>query len=253
MPHTLQIALIGLVAGVVGTAMGGAATLGVRRPSDRMIGALLAISGGIMITVVFKDLIPEAVQFGSAVTTLLGALLGIGMMLLLDRWLPDGSSDTATPSNHPGLLRTSLLLGVGIALHNLPEGLAIGAGYAATGRIGLGIALVIGLHNIPEGMAMAGPMRGAGVGAGRVLGWTALAGAPMAVGAYLGAVLGNVSPFFLSVALGLAAGAMLFIVFRELLPDATRMARGIPATVATGLGIGMGFLILELVHRLPIA
>lgn len=253
MSNAIQIALIGLLAGILGTSTGGALSLGVRRPSRRMIGALLAVSAGIMLTVVFSDLIPEAVRLGSLVTTAAGTAFGVGIMVLLDILLPAPPEPSGSHISKDRLVRAGILLGLGIGLHNLPEGLAIGAGYSASESIGAGIALVIGLHNIPEGMAMAGPMRGAGLSARPILTWTAMAGAPMAIGAYVGAVVGSVSPLFLSGALGLAAGAMLYIIFKELLPDATRLASHVPTAIATAGGVALGFVILEIVHLIQAA
>jgi ZIP family zinc transporter len=118
-----------------------------------------------------------------------------------------------------------------IALHNLPEGMVIGASGAgaALGVTFSGapliLAVVIGLHNLPEGMAVSTPLIAGGMGRiGAVL-VTALSGAPTVLGALLGYHMGMAGPLSFSLSLSFASGAMLYVVFGELLPAATLMGR----------------------------
>ncbi len=92
-------------------------------------------------------------------------------MYALDKFLPHShlSSSEHLVTENPEklklqspLMRTGFLIFLGIALHNLPEGLAIGAGFESSPEAGIYIAMAIGLHNIPEGLAIAGPLKSAG-------------------------------------------------------------------------------------------
>lgn len=133
-----------------------------------------------------------------------------------------------------------------IALHNLPEGMVIGASYAAdlaeAGQDGRMMALVIGLHNIPEGMAIAVPLAAGGAARGRAVLTTAAAGAPTVLGAVLGFCLGTMGPGLQMLTLGGASGAMLYVVFGELLPESFRLCRSSAPAMAAVLGVltGMG-------------
>ena len=145
-----------------------------------------------------------------------------------------------------------LVMAAAIALHNLPEGMVIGASYAAdavevssaTLGSGLVMAVIIGLHNIPEGMAVAVPLISGGMGRTKAVLLTAVTGAPTVIGALLGFWVGMLSPLALSLSLSFASGAMLYVVLGELLPEGILMWRSkMPATAAL-VGILVGLLLI---------
>ena len=252
-----NITLIGLLAGVLGTGLGGLAALIVRRPSHQLISFVLGFAGGIMLAIVLVDLVPEAMEIGGFIPAMLGMVAGTALVLLIDLYLPhshflEGSNEHASEDydskDHSSYVRTGAMLGLGIAMHNLPEGIAIGAGYVASPLVGLGLAITISLHNIPEGMCMATPMSIGGLKISKTLFYTGLAGVPMGIGAFIGSTISHISPLFLSIALGCAGGAMLYIIFDELIPDAQRIARGHSGTFGAVFGVILGILILSLLH-----
>ena len=143
-----------------------------------------------------------------------------------------------------------LVMAAAIALHNVPEGMVIGASFArraahpAAARGALMMAVVIGLHNIPEGMAVAVPLISGGMGRSRAAAAAALTGAPTVLGALLGFSLGTLGPASLTLALSFAAGAMLYVVFGELLPESSLLWRGGAPALAAVLGIITGMVIV---------
>jgi ZIP family zinc transporter len=178
---------------------------------------------------------------------LLGAALGVLFVILLSRLLPRGASvpELELPEMLPedrvlALRRTGFLLSAGIAIHNLPEGIAIGSGMALPGTFGLELALLIFAHNIPEGMAMSLPLRLAGTKKSRILLLGLLVGAPTAVGAWIGAYLGAISHTVVGVCLGFAGGAMLYLTLKELIPETVRMRNSPVAAVSIAIGIAAG-------------
>lgn len=233
----LQVTLIGLVAGVLGTGAGGLLVALLGRPSNRVYSPLLGFSGGIMLAVAFLELLPEAIELGGVAAAGAGLVVGAVMIALLDRFLPHGQ---LAAGNDSRFMRVGLLIGLGIALHNLPEGLAIGAGMQASSSLGLAVAMLIMLHNIPEGMAMGSPMILSGMRRGRMVLLVALAGVPMGFGAAVGYRLGQLSPGFLALSLGLAAGAMLFIIIDELVPAAQELGSGYGAASGAVAGVLVG-------------
>lgn len=238
---TLYVTLVGLLAGTLGTCLGGFLTCLLRRPTNDLLSIILGFSGGIMIAVVNFDLMPEAIRVGGMAAGIVGLALGVALIAFLDRILPHIhflSSDRESSR----FLRAGVLIGLGIAMHNLPEGMAIGASYSSSEGLGLAVAVIMTIQNLPEGMAMAAPIVAAGIAAWRVAAVTALAGAPMGVGALLGVLASNISPTILSVSLGFAAGAMLFITFDEIIPDAHELASGHTATYGIVLGVVTGVL-----------
>lgn len=238
-----RVTLLGLATGVVGTGLGGYIIAVLGKPNRRLLSFILGFSGGIMLAIIFVDLIHEAIDIGGITSTFLGLLLGVGLLVLLDVLLPH-THVSGEDEQRKHFVRMSILLGLGIAMHNLPEGMAIGAGYAVSDLTGWRLAVTMLIQNIPEGMAMAGPMAAAGVGCLKCMGITAAAGIPMGVGAWLGAVLGNVSPLSLAVSLGFAAGAMLYIVFDELMPEAQAQAEGHSGTFGAVAGVLVGIAVL---------
>ena len=249
MSELVKIILVGTVAGVLGTGIGGLIIAFLGRPRGNMLCFLLTFSSGIMIAVVFHDLIPEALALGNVGSTLLGIILGILILAMLNRYLPHAHlPQRRGVDEHHGsttrLMRTGILLGIGIAMHNFPEGLAIGAGYMASEQLGFGLAFALALHNIPEGMAMAAPLVAGGLSRHKVVFWTALAGLPMGIGASVGGLFGSLSTEVLSVALGFAAGAMTFLVFHELIPEARKFNNPRSSILGAIIGVILGLFAL---------
>jgi len=135
-----------------------------------------------------------------------------------------------------------------IALHNVPEGMTIGASYASNdgvmGSAALVLAILIGLHNIPEGMAVSVPLISGGMGKGKAVLITALSGVPTILGALLGYLLGDIGAVGLAMSLGFASGAMLYVVFGEILPQAILMYHSKLPAFSAIIGILAGLLII---------
>lgn len=139
-----------------------------------------------------------------------------------------------------------------IALHNLPEGMVIGASYAASPDVtaslfsgsGFIMAIVIGLHNIPEGMAVSVPLISGGMGKAKAISLTALSGLPTVIGAVMGFALGGINSMMLTLSLGFASGAMLYVVFGELLPESILMWKSKLPALSLFIGVLVGFLLV---------
>jgi len=236
--HSLwEVVVIATLAGVLGTGGGGLLMAFVPQTSNRTLGAFLGFSGGVMLAVSFLDLIPEAFGTGRVGSAVIGIITGMALILILEHILPHAHYDSAHEEQAAHLKRVGILIGIGIAMHNIPEGFAIGAGFSAEVGLGWGLALVMGIHNLPEGLAMATMLKGPKTSASTLVLATSLAGLPMGIGAIGGYILGDVSPAGLAWALGLAAGAMLYITFSELLPDAYTFGERSPTTWGLILGV----------------
>ncbi len=246
MNEILQITLIGLGAGVLGTGSGAIIALFVRNPSRALLGFILGFAGGIMLAIVLTDLLPEAVESGSFLTAFIGLIVGTVFVLVIDLKIPHFHLFETT-EELARFIRTGTILGLGIAMHNLPEGIAIGASYVASPALGFTLAVTIALHNIPEGLAMACPLCAGGMRLRWILFYTAMAGLPMGLGAFAGASFGAISPLFLSLSLGFAGGAMLYIIFGELIPGAQNSGKGHAGTFGAVFGTIAGILLLSVI------
>ncbi len=219
-----EVGMMGMLAGVVGTGAGGLLSILVKKPTPRFTGTILAFAAGIMLSIIFLELVDEAIEFCGHWPAIIGLTLGMAIFYVLDHYLPHHHTVTEEETPFGNYLKKGTLLALGIGMHNLPEGLAIGTGFVGSAELGLSLAILIGLHNIPEGMAVAAPLKQGGYSYGKVIATTALAGVPMGFGALIGAAIGSISDNVLGISLGFAAGAMLYIVCDELIPDAYESA-----------------------------
>jgi zinc transporter, ZIP family len=234
------ITIVGTLISGLGTALGGVIATGVRKSSNLLMSSIMAIAGGIMLSVVTFDLIPEAIHMGGLGLTLIGVFIGVVFVSILDIFLPH----TAMLKRYGKHIKTALLLAFGLAAHNFPEGLAIGSGFIGGKALGLELAVVIGLHDIPEGAAVASPLMQSRLSRIKIILFTALTAVPTALGVYIGAVLGEISKTFITVCLGFAGGTMLYIVCGELIPDSKELSRGIFSTISIIVGVIIGLLIV---------
>ena len=231
-----QVLLVTAAAGIGGTGLGGGAACLLRRDSSRMVSLLLSFAAGVMVAVVCFDLLAETAP-GRLTVTALGILGGYGVTAGLNRVL----EQTGPAAGRSGLLLAGVVMAAAIALHNVPEGMVIGAAFAA-GEADSGwlLAAVIGMHNIPEGMAVSVPMTAGGERRWKAAALAALTGAPTVLGAALGFAVGGMSPAALAVVLSLASGAMLYVVFAELLPEAVGLWQSKLHALAVGMGMIVG-------------
>ena len=242
----------------------------------------LSFAGGIMLAIVCFELIPEALFPEGAESetplyiVILGVIFGFVSVYLLNMVIDKHANKEVKhiDNEHPKtadnldelihsdhykvhyekqktgaarkyeLFMAGIIMSFALALHNLPEGMVIGASYSGhSGSFFVGggfvIAIVLGLHNIPEGMAISVPLIAGGMKKTKAILLSALAGVPTVLGAIIGYLLGVFSPIWLALSLTFASGAMLYAVFGELIPESILMYKSkLPA-----LAILVGFLL----------
>ncbi len=149
MNEILKATLIGLFFGTFGTTIGGFIGVKFKNPSKKFLSFILAFASGLMIAIVCFDLLPEAFTLTTMSTVFLGTILGIITMIFCDV-IVDRKFNNKSKLNKNSLLKTGIIVSIGLALHNFPEGLAIGSGFEASLTLGLSLAIAICLHDIPE-------------------------------------------------------------------------------------------------------
>lgn len=233
----LKATLLGLIAGVSGTFMGGLIVLYCFSDSLPKQSWLLGFSGGIMAAVVIFDLWPEAWYFGGLYPTVVGTLIGMLLVQYFDKILE--LVPWYRRRKFSKLARIGILLGLGIGTHNFPEGVALGTTFIANQEFKkwFGLALIMALHNIPEGMVMTSAFKLAKISLTKILLALVMVELPMAFGGTVGAILGRISPWMVSQSLGFAGGAMILLVAKELLPMAQKLAGAF--WVGSGLIVGL--------------
>jgi zinc transporter, ZIP family len=181
---------------------------------------LLATIAAAVMVVAAVTLLGPAFDDGSAITVVVAAAVGIAFVLGARRRL---AHDRRFAGVERAAARRSILVFGVLFVHSLPEGLAVGAAWAANkGALGVFVVAAIALQNVPEGTAVAIPMDAARYSHSRQF-WAAVAtSAPQPFGAALAYVLVEEVRSLLPVSLGFAAGAMLAVVFAELVPELWR-------------------------------
>lgn len=150
MQYLIKTTIIGLFFGTFGTTIGGLIGITFKNTSNKFLGFILSLASGLMISIVCFDLIPEALEISSISLIILGILFGVCSMILCDILVQKKFNTSIKNRNNNTLLKTGIIVSIGLALHNFPEGLAIGSGFGASIRLGYSLALAILLHDIPE-------------------------------------------------------------------------------------------------------
>ena len=221
------------------TGLGAIPFLFVRTVSERFVAYSEAIAAGLMLGASF-GLVAEGTAYGSG-ETLLGGLLGVGFILVAQRILGDrdGQELVFEAARGDGAKRM-LLMVVVMTVHSFAEGVAVGVSFGGGVTLGAVITIAIAVHNIPEGVAISAVLRPEGVSASRCALWSIFSSLPqplMAVPAFLFVETFRVA---LPYGLGFAAGAMVFMVLVELLTEAYKHGdRAQVATLATASAVGM--------------
>lgn len=247
MNEILKTTLLGLLFGTFGTTIGGIIGVTFKNTSNKFLSFILSFASGLMISIVCFDLIPEALAITNLANIFLGLFLGVAGMIVCDVLVERKFSVNARFQDGKNkLLKTGIIVSIGLAIHNFPEGLAIGSGFEASLKLGLSLALAIALHDVPEGISMAVPMKNGGMKKIKVIFLVILSGITTGIGAFFGALIGNISETVIAICLAFAAGAMLYIVSGELIPESNKLYRG----RMTAIGNVCGFLIGILATRI---
>jgi ZIP family zinc transporter len=217
---------------------------------------MLGFAGGVMIAVTLLDLLPFAYACGSLLNTAAGFVSGIFLMKLVGRVAGGSRKPARSPASESAsasasesafasasesasasvsasesesapsrYLKMGRMIAIGIALHDLPEGMSIAAGWSAHAPLGLITALAIGLHNIPEGVATAAPLLMGGKKRSQILLYCLWISLFTPLGAVLGLSVSQIGRSAVSVLLSLAAGSMTCLSLEELIPEALRASR----------------------------
>lgn len=230
----LLSALVGCGVGVAGTGLGGVVAAMLKREKDRRKTQvfLMGFSGGVMLAVVLFELMPESIKLSGTLNAVIGAAIGAAFIALLEKLPHSGGENSGR--------RLGAMLFIGIALHNFPEGLAMGAGLNEPEGLGPGLCMLIMLHDIPEGLAMAIPFKESGMKNLSVILLCAAAGLPTAAGAVAGFAIGGISSAFIAASVAFAGGAMLFLTAAEIIPECYRDAGFARTAVSCAAGLAAG-------------
>jgi ZIP family zinc transporter len=246
--------LLGIMVPFLGTTLGAGCVFFVKKALPRGVErSLTGFAGGVMTAAAVWGLLIPAMEYRSDLGSwaflpaMVGFWLGVLFLLLLDQTVPHMHlNDCGQEGRRCGLSRTAMLVAA-VALHNLPEGVAVGVAYAGsqsgsgiTAASALTLSLAIALQNFPEGAIIALPLRAEGTSRKRAFFFGALSGAVEPLGAFLALAFASLAVPGLPYLLGFAAGAMIYVVVEELIPE---MSAGEHSNVGT-LFFAIGFTLM---------
>lgn len=276
MNSAIGLALLLPVLAGLSTVLGSLLTVFLCKPGPRFMSFMMGFSAGVMILVSFGELLQEGIVETGFALAYLAFFAGMAVMLGIDILIPhihmgerhDAGAELQVPlvpdpqvhghhRHHHGaawgrgvhqgrLLKTGLLVALGIGVHNFPEGITSFAGTMHDPSLGIAIAIAIGLHNIPEGIAVSTPVYAATGSRAKALWWSALSGLAEPVGAVLAAaiLLPILNATVLGLALAAVAGIMVFISLDELIPVASSFSEEHLSIV--GVMVGMAVMAVSL-------
>jgi zinc transporter, ZIP family len=219
----------------VATGLGAVPFALAKHPTRRWLGASNAVAAGLMLAASF-GLIYEGVNYGP-LRALAGALLGLVFIVVARRYLRQEEHPAVFASMSDLDARKALLIVGVMTVHSFTEGVGIGVSFGGGQALGLFISVALAVHNVPEGLAISLVLVPRGVGWVRAALWSIFSSLPqplMAVPAFLFVeVFRDLLPY----GLGFAAGAMIWMVFSELVPDALEEASGNLVAVVVTLSV----------------
>jgi len=246
----LRLALLGGLAAFGATALGALPGVALKGIDQRIEDSMLGLAAGMMLAASSFSLILPGLDAAKGLTghgataaavVVAGMALGVLLMLGLDQFTPHEHAHGGPCGAGCGRVGRLWLFVFAIALHNLPEGMAIGVSFSQ-GDLGVGVPLTsaIAVQDLPEGLAVAMALRAIGLSAWRAVLLAAGTGLMEPLGALLGVGLSSGLALAYPIGLGLAAGAMIFVVSHEVIPETHRNGHQTPAT----LGLMAGFCLM---------
>ena len=247
--------VVALTVPLAGTTLGSALAFFMKKEMSALFQkALLGFAAGVMIAASVWSLINPAIEMASEqgmiawIPAAVGFLAGMGTLLLIDSLLPHLHLDSDKPEGLPSNLKNSTMLFLAMAIHNLPEGMAVGVvlagllsgegGIALAGLVALAIGIAI--QNIPEGAVISMPLVSSGISRAKAFGFGFLSGIIEPIGAVLMLAFTSFTTPLLPYVLAFAAGAMIYVVVEDLIPETQA---GKHSNIGT-IGVALGFTLM---------
>ena len=228
----------------VATGLGALPFLFVQNISNWWLGVFNAVAGGLMLAASHSLMVEGSVMSEGRV--LLGVLIGLGLIVLANTMISQQDGHDVADLAGADARKALLILGV-MTAHSFAEGVGVGVSFGGGEELGLFITAAIAVHNIPEGLAISLVLVPRGTPIWKAAGWSVFTSLPQPLMALPAFLFVLVFEPFLPVGFGLAAGAMIWMVFAELIPDALEKVSGATVGVAVTLAFAALFAVQNFV------
>lgn len=237
--------LSGFLTAWIGIFIGIILSIFLKNTVNRVKGTILGLLGGFMLGVVCFDLLPGTFEAGSIYIATIGIAMGLILSVILDGKLENNNSSDLN-KNYNGYLKAAIFMSIGIGIHNLPSGVAIGSLIYGSPESGFHLIIALILHGIPEGLTLGILLSQCNINKLKLFLITVITSIPMGFGSVLGGLLK--SPSIICISLGFASAMILYVTLRETLPAANETWRGRITTIGNVLGIIIGMLMISFLH-----
>ena len=240
---TVATVFVAALVTALATGLGALPLLFVRSAGRIVLGASNAVAAGVMLAASLSLVLEGADR--SLWRAGAGAALGVGFVLVTERHLRHDHHHTLGAMRGEDARKALLIVGV-MTVHSAAEGIGVGAAFADGSTLGLLIAIAIAVHNVPEGLAISLVLVPRGASIGAAAGWSIFSSLPQPLLAVPAFLFVDTFTSVLPVALGFAAGAMVWMVLGELLPEAlhTAPARVVALAGGSAFALMLGFQLL---------
>ncbi|MDR1914700.1 MAG: ZIP family metal transporter [Clostridiales bacterium] len=226
----LIIGLVGYFTAWIGFFLGSVSTVVMKKSGSRFLGSMMGFTAGLLIAFICFEMLPGALVNLGLYTGITVLLLGV----ILSAWL-EGHTNSLTHWHKAGML-----LIIGISVHNIPEGMALGSMLRASTAAGISLAVMIAIHSFPAALAIALPLRQAGTKISKLVLFSFALALPMGVGASVGALFSGISSIFMDACVSFSGGVMLYITCGEILPESKEIWRGRMPALGAMVGFAVG-------------
>ncbi len=239
-PLMARVAVIGSIPAIL-TILGSIPIFFGIRLEEKITDAGMGFAAGVMTVASFTSLLIPAIELGGIAISIIGFIVGVLLVKILDSLIPHMHITKGYEGViHPRKLKRAWLIALAMIVHNIPEGMAVGA--AATYSIvdGLVLSIAIGLQDVPEGLAVALPIAAATGNKKRAFIIGSFSGIIELFAALIPPLIITMVSIMLPFMLALAAGAMIYVVIHEITPDIYGHGHDEPAS----LGFFLGFIVM---------
>lgn len=219
--NTLSWGLIGFGIGGFGIGIGGASAYLIRYARHQLISLLIMAMAGLIISLIFFEIIPGSIQEGGLFLTGAGFTIGYLLARQIEKFFQRIVIITNC-AQRDIFIQSGILLAFAVALHNFPSGVSFGTSLLSTPELAKSLVVTMILHAIPEGMVLGLPFVLASLPPWTMLLTSVIVGLPTGIGTMLGYKFGMIIPGTFSVMLGIAIGTMLYITWFEILKPALK-------------------------------
>ncbi len=251
----MGLELYSVVFGSLGIGFGGFLSLFFKNVNVGITCLILSFASGMMISGPCFEMLPHSIEISGVSLTLIGFFFGIIMVVIFDLFIDSyidkrilKYNNRLDPKND--MLKSAVIMVVATMFHDIPEGIAIGAGLSHGSSLVLLMGIMLILHNVPIGIAIGGSLLSADFKKISMLLITFFAGTITLVGCLIGYAFGSISEQVTSVSLAVASGAMLYVVFEDILPKTVLIRKDGLGNLFTVFGIAFGIFIISLTKEI---